>query len=55
MKRISIVAVAVLSLGATALVFGDEGSRRFREFLNGFKEAAAPVSTTGTGTKSTMS
>jgi len=50
MKRITIVAVALLSLGSTVLVFGDEGGRRFREFLNGFKEAAAPISTTGTGT-----
>jgi len=50
MKRITIVAVALLSLGSTVLVFGDEGGRRFRELLNGFKEAAAPISTTGTGT-----
>jgi hypothetical protein len=50
MKRITIVAVALLSLGFTVLVLGDGGGKRFREFLNGFKEAAAPISTTGTGT-----
>src|SRR6478752_6208861 len=50
MKRITIGAVAVFAIGSTVLVLGDQGSRRFQEFLNGFKEAAAPISTTGTGT-----
>jgi len=49
MKRFTIVAVAIFAIGSTVLVFGDQGSRRFREFLNGFKEAAAPISTTGSG------
>lgn len=50
MKRLIIAATAVLAATTTAFAFSDEGGRRFREFLNGFKEAAAPVSTTGTGT-----
>ena len=50
MKRITLVAIAILAIGSTVLVAGDQGSRRFREFLNGFKEAAAPVSTKGNGT-----
>lgn len=50
MKRTTLVAVAVLAIGSTVLVAGDQGGQRFREFLNGFKEAAAPVSTTGNGT-----
>ena len=43
-------ATAILAATTTAFAFSDEGGRRFREFLNGFKEAAAPVATTGTGT-----
>ena len=50
MKRITIAVAVVLAVTATGLAFNDQGGRRFREFLNGFKEAAAPVSTTGTGT-----
>lgn len=50
MKRLIIAATAILAATTTAFAFSDEGGRRFREFLNGFKEAAAPVSTTGTGT-----
>ena len=50
MKRIIMTAVAVTTVATTAFAFGEEGSRKFREFLNGYKEAAAPVSTTGTGT-----
>jgi hypothetical protein len=50
MKRIMIAATAILAVATTALAFSDEGSRRFREFLNGLKEAPAIVSTTGTGT-----
>jgi hypothetical protein len=49
MKRIIIAATAVLAVATSALAFSDQGGRRFREFLNGLKEAAAPVSTTGTG------
>jgi len=49
MKRIMIAATAVLAVATTALAFNDQGGRRFREFLNGLKEAAAPVSTTGSG------
>ena len=50
MKRIMFAATAVLAVGTTALAFSDEGGRKFREFLDGFKEAANPVATTGTGT-----
>jgi hypothetical protein len=44
------VVAVVFVLTATGVAFSDEGGRRFREFLNGVKEAAAVVSTTGTGT-----
>ena len=50
MKRIMIAAAAVLMVAGTGVAFSDEGGRRFREFLNGFKEATTVVSTTGTGT-----
>src|SRR3954467_14342991 len=50
MKRITILAVAVFAIGSTVLVLGDQRSRRFQEFLNGLKEAPAPISTTGNGT-----
>ena len=50
MKRITIAVAVVLAVTATGFAFNEQGGRRFREFLNGFKEAAAPVSTTGTGT-----
>ena len=50
MRRATIVATAVFAVAATAFVFTDEGGRRFREFLNGTNEAAAVVSTTGSGT-----
>ena len=49
MKRFTIVATAVFVIAGTGLTFTDEGGRRFREFLNGFKEATTVVSTTGTG------
>lgn len=49
MKRI-MVAVAVLTVATTAIAFTEEGNKRFREFLNGYKEAINPISTTGTGT-----
>ena len=50
MKRIMIAAMAVLTVATTALAFTEEGNKRFRELLNGYKEAVDPVSTTGTGT-----
>ena len=50
MKRMTILAAAVFAVGATAFVSTDDGGRRFREFLNGFKEATVVVSTTGNGT-----
>jgi hypothetical protein len=50
MKKLTLAAAAVLVCGATGYAFTDEGSRRFSELLNGLKEAAAVVSTTGTGT-----
>jgi hypothetical protein len=56
MKRIIMTAVAVATVATTAFAFSDEGGRKIREFLSGYKEAAAPVSTTGTGTfKATIS
>ena len=50
MKRLMMAATAILAATTTAFAFSDEGGRRFREFLNGYKEAAAPIATTGTGT-----
>ena len=50
MKRITIVATAVLVVAGSGVAFTDGGGRRITEFLNGFKEAAVVVSTTGTGT-----
>ena len=50
MKNIVIGTTAVLAVTATAFAFSDEGGQKFREFLNGLKEAAAVVSTTGSGT-----
>ncbi len=44
------MATAVFVIAATSLAFTDGGQRRFREFLNGLKEAPAVISTTGTGT-----
>ena len=49
MKKITIVAVGLIALAA-APAFGHGGVRRFIEVLNGLNEAAAVVSTTGTGT-----
>ena len=42
------MATAVFVIAATSLAFTDGGQRRFREFLNGLKEAPAVISTTGT-------
>jgi hypothetical protein len=50
MRRITIVATAVFVVVGTGLALTDGGPRRFREFLDGFKEATTVVSTTGTGT-----
>lgn len=44
------VVTLVFLLAATGVAFSDEGGRKFKEFLNGLKEAPAVVSTTGTGT-----
>src|SRR5688500_2905198 len=50
MKRIMVMAGIVLAVSASGLAFSDDGNGNFRESLNGYKEAPAPVSTTGTGT-----
>jgi len=50
MKRLLLGAIGVFALAGTAFAFTDEGSRRFSEFLDGFKEAPNVVSTTGSGT-----
>ena len=50
MKRLIVTGGIVLAVAASGFAFSDDGNGKFREFLNGFKEAAAPVSTTGTGT-----
>jgi hypothetical protein len=44
------VAVGVVASVGSGLAFNGDGPRQFRESLNGLKEAAAVVSTTGTGT-----
>ena len=49
-RRLLIGATAFFVIGATGLGHTDNGERRFREFLTGFKEAQAIVSTHGTGT-----
>ena len=50
MKRQTLWTAAVFVLAATGVAFSDEGARKFKEFLDGFKEATVVVSTTGTGT-----
>jgi CHRD domain len=50
MRRFTIAATAAFAIAGTVVAFTDEGNRRFHEFLNGFNEAAAVVSTTGSGT-----
>jgi CHRD domain-containing protein len=50
MKRITTVAAALFALAATTHAFTSEGHRHFYEVLNGLNEAAAVVSTTGSGT-----
>jgi hypothetical protein len=49
MKRTTLWTAAVFVF-ATGVAFSDEGARKFKELLNGINEAAAVVSTTGTGT-----
>jgi hypothetical protein len=56
MKRIIMTVVAVTTVATTVFAFSDEGGRKFRELLNGYKEAINPVSTAATGTfKATIS
>jgi hypothetical protein len=50
MKRITIVVAVLFAVTATGLAFNGDGGRRFREALSGFKEAPAPIATTGNGT-----
>ena len=50
MKRITIMTTAVLVVAGAGVALTDDGGRRIKESLDGFKEAAAVVSTTGTGT-----
>ena len=50
MKRIMMVAGAVIAVAASGFAFSDGGSGKFREFLNGSKEAPQIVVTSGTGT-----
>ena len=47
--RITIVTAILVAAGA-GVGLADDGGRRIKESLNGLKEAAAVVSTTGTGT-----
>ena len=41
---------ALFVFAITAVAFADEGARKFKELLDGYKEATVVVSTTGTGT-----
>ena len=50
MKRFTIAATAAIAIAGTAIGVTAQGSKRFMELLTGLKEAAAVVSTTGTGT-----
>ena len=50
MKRFTIVTTAALVVAATGLTLTAQGGRKFKEFLNGFKEATTVISTTGNGT-----
>jgi len=49
MKKLVLIAVAVVATAGSGLAFSGDGNRRFSETLNGLKEAAAVVSTTGSG------
>lgn len=44
------VAALLFVFVATGVAFSDQGARKFKEFLNGLKEATTVVSTTGSGT-----
>jgi CHRD domain len=50
MKKYMMVAVGVLATAGSGLAFSGDGNDKFRETLNGLKEAAAVISTTGSGT-----
>jgi len=50
MKRIILATVAVTAVATTAFAISDEGGKKFRELLSGYKEEPAPISTTGNGT-----
>jgi len=50
MKRMLMVATAVVAVAGVGFAFSDDGGPKIREVLSGLKEAAAPVSTTGSGT-----
>ena len=50
MKQFTLIAITVVATVGSGLAFSGDGNRRFSETLNGLKESAAVVSTTGTGT-----
>ena len=50
MKRMIMVATAVIAVAGVGFAFSDDQGPKIREVLSGLKEAAAPVSTTGSGT-----
>ena len=50
MKRMLMVATAVVAVAGVGFAFSDDRGPKIREVLSGLKEAAAPVSTTGSGT-----
>ena len=50
MKRIIMVGAAVIAVAASGFAFSDDGDGKFREEMNGFKEAPQIVLTSGTGT-----
>ena len=50
MKRLIMVGAAVIAVAASGFAFSDGDGRKFREVLNGFKEAPQIVLTSGTGT-----
>jgi hypothetical protein len=50
LHRITLAGTAIVAVAGSTVVFSGKGQGRFHEFLDGLKEAAAIVSTTGTGT-----
>jgi len=50
MKRSIMAAAAVIALAQAGVAVAADGGQKVREVLTGYKEAAAPVSTTGHGT-----